>query len=466
MLAAAATAPDLFYARQQMALSLGWHIVIACTGMAFPFFAVFAEWRGQRTGDPVYTQLARSWSKALAVLFAIGAVSGTILSFEFGILWPRWMSTYGDVMGLPFAIEGFAFFTEAIFVGIYLYGWDRLPPRVHLWSGIPIGIAGVASAFFVVAANGFMNTPAGFKLVDGKVVSVHPWAALFNTSLWPEATHMILAAFIVTGFLVAMPNALALLRGSTDRARRIGFLIPFVVACAVVPLQVVAGDWAARHVAVHQPVKLAAMEGLAKTTRGAPIHVGGIYVDGHVRFGIEVPDALSFLAFHHTNAVVQGLESVPADDRPPVNVVRIAFQTMVAIGTAMLGLGLWLLLAWWRRRGLPRSRWFYRLAILAGPASIVALEAGWVTTEVGRQPWIVYGVMRTRDAVSTASGLRYGYFLLILVYTALTIAAVRVLRRMARTEDGEPRAKRAGDLGGPRPASSRTSAASATGDTA
>ena len=202
---AAVSTPDLFYARQQMALSLGWHIVIACTGMAFPFLVLFAEWRGQRTGDPVYTRLARYWSKALAVLFAIGAVSGTILSFEFGILWPRWMSTYGDVMGLPFAIEGFAFFTEAIFVGIYLYGWDRLPPHVHLWSGVPIGIAGVASAFFVVAANGFMNTPAGFRLVDGKVVDVHPWAALFNTSLWPEATHMILAAFIVTGFLVAMP---------------------------------------------------------------------------------------------------------------------------------------------------------------------------------------------------------------------------------------------------------------------
>jgi cytochrome d ubiquinol oxidase subunit I len=431
---AAASAPDLLYARQQMALSLGWHIVIACIGMAFPFLAVFAEWRGQRTGDPVYTRLARSWSKALAVLFAIGAVSGTILSFEFGILWPRWMAAYGDVMGLPFAIEGFAFFTEAIFVGIYLYGWDRLPPRVHLWSGVPIGIAGLASAFFVVAANGFMNTPTGFKLVDGKVVSVHPWAALFNTSLWPEATHMILAAFIVTGFLVAMPHALALLRGSNDRYRRIGFLIPFVVACAVVPLQIVAGDWAARHVAVHQPVKLAAMEGLAKTERGAPIHIGGVYLDGHVRFGIEIPDALSFLAFHHTNAVVQGLESVPPDDRPPVNVVRFAFQTMVGIGTAMLGLGLWLLLAWRRRRDLPRSRWFYRLAIVAGPASVVALESGWITTEVGRQPWIVYGFMRTRDAVSTASGLRYGYFLLLIVYVALTIAAITVLRRLSRTE--------------------------------
>jgi cytochrome d ubiquinol oxidase subunit I len=429
-LVVAVSAPDLLYARQQMALSLGWHIVIACTGMAFPFLVMYAEWKGQRTGDPVYTALARHWSKVLAVLFAIGAVSGTILSFEFGILWPRWMAAYGDVMGLPFAIEGFAFFTEAIFVGIYLYGWDRLPPKVHLWSGVPIGIAGVASAFFVVAANGFMNTPTGFRLVNGQVVDVHPWAALFNTSLWPEATHMILAAFIVTGYLVAMPHALALLRGKRDRYRRIGFLIPFVVASAVVPLQIVAGDWAARHVAVHQPVKLAAMEGLEHTERGAPLHIGGVFIDGRVRFGIKIPDGLSFLAFHRTNAVVTGLESVAPADRPPVNVVRTAFQVMVAIGTAMLGLGLWLLLAWRRHRDLPRSRWFYRAALVAGPAAVVALEAGWITTEVGRQPWIVYGVMRTRDAVSTASGLRFGYFLLLVVYTALTAATVFVLRRL------------------------------------
>src|SRR5438477_3523089 len=212
-----------------MAFSLGAHIILACIGMSVPFLVVLAEWKGHRTGDLVYATLARRWAKAMGVLFAVGAVSGTILSFEFGILWPRWMGRFGDVMGLPFAIEGFAFFLEAIFIGIYLYGWDRLPPRVHLWSGVPIGIAGVASAFFVVAANGFMNTQTGFRLVRGKVVAVHPWTAMFNTSLWPEATHMILAAFIVTGYLVAMPHALALLRGSRERRRRIGFLVPFVV---------------------------------------------------------------------------------------------------------------------------------------------------------------------------------------------------------------------------------------------
>jgi len=427
-----ASQPDLFYARQQMALSLGFHIVLACIGMAFPALVLLAEWRGQRTGDPVYAQLARRWARALAVLFAVGAVSGTILSFEFGILWPRWMGRWGDVMGLPFAIEGFAFFAEAIFIGIYLYGWERLSPRRHLLVGIPIVIAGVASAFFVVAANGWMNTPTGFTLgADGRPRHIDPWAALFNTSLWPEATHMILAAAIVTGFLVAMVYVPALRSGRATRYHRVGFLLGFTVAAVAVPLQLVVGDWAARHVATHQPVKLAAMEGVTHTESGVALHLGGFFVDGHVVGGLPIPDGLSFLAFHDPSAKVTGLDSVPARDRPPVNVVRTAFQLMVGIGTVMLGLAVWFAIAWRRRRDLPSSRWFLRAALLAGPAAVLALEAGWVTTEVGRQPWIVYRIMRVRDAVTDAAGIRYGYFGLLVVYAALTVATVLVLRRLA-----------------------------------
>ncbi len=416
-----------------MAFSLGAHIVLACVGMSVPFLVVFAEWRGQRTGDVVYATLARRWAKAMGVLFAVGAVSGTILSFEFGILWPHWMGRFGDVMGLPFAIEGFAFFLEAIFIGIYLYGWDRLPPRVHLWAGVPIGIAGVASAFFVVAANGWMNDPTGFTLdARGNVTHVDPWAALFNSALWPEAVHMILAAFIVGGCLVAMPYGWAMLKGRRSRYERVGLLLPLTVAMVAAPVQIVVGDWAARHVAVHQPAKLAAMEGLYATTKGAPIHIGGIYVDGKIVGGIRIPDGLSILAFHDPNAVVQGLAAVPAADRPPVNVVRIAFQLMVAIGTAMLGLGLWMLLAWRRRRDVPRSRWFLRAAVLAGPAAVLALECGWVTTEVGRQPWIVWHVMRVRDAVTDAPNIRFGYFLLVAVYACMGMFTLIVLRRLTK----------------------------------
>jgi len=425
--------PDLFWAREQMAFSLGTHIVIACIGMSVPFIVVFAEWRGQRTGDPVYTTLARRWAKALGVLFAVGAVTGTILSFEFGILWPRWMGRYGDVMGLPFAMEGFAFFLEAIFIGIYLYGWDRLPPRVHLWTGVPIGIAGVASAFFVVAANGWMNEPTGFRLdAQGNVVHVDPFAAMFNSALWPEATHMILAAFIVGGGLFAMPYAWRLLRGGATRYHRVGLMVPLTIAMIAAPVQIVVGDWAARHVAEHQPVKLAAMEGLYRSESGAPIHVLGVYVDNHVVGGIAIPRGLSSLAFHNADATVKGLQTVTAADRPPVNVVRASFQVMVFIGTAMVALGLWMLLAWRKRRAMPRSRWFLRAALATGPAAVVALECGWVVTEVGRQPWIVYNVMRVRDAVTDAPNIRFGFIGLVLLYVALFTFTVLVLRRLAR----------------------------------
>jgi cytochrome d ubiquinol oxidase subunit I len=368
----------------------------------------------------------------MGVLFAVGAVSGTILSFEFGILWSRWMGRFGAVMGLPFAIEGFAFFLEAIFIGIYLYGWERLPARVHQGVGIAIGIAGVASAFFVVAANGWMNDPSGFRVVAGKVVDVKPWAALFNSALWPEATHMILGAFIVAGCLVATPHAWALLRGRGTRYHRVGLALALTVAMIAVPVQLVVGDWAARHVAAKQPTKLAAIEGVAHTEKGAPLHLGGIYVDGDIKGGLRIPDLLSLLAYHDAGATVRGLDAVPASDRPPVNVVRTSFQLMVAIGFALLGLGAWLGLAWRRRRAFPRSRWFLRAAVASGPAAVLALECGWVVTEVGRQPWIVYRVMRVRDAVSDAPGLRYGYFLLLAVYAVLAIATFTVLRRLAR----------------------------------
>ena len=445
---AAPNPADLMAARTQMAVSLGWHIIIACFGVGFPLLAVFCEWRGYRTGDTAWGMLARRWGRAMGVLFAVGAVSGTILSFELGILWPGLMGTYGEVIGLPFAIEGIWFFTEAIFLGIYLYAWDRLPPKVHMLTAVPIVIAGLAGAFSVVAANAWMNQPRGFDLVNGEVTNVDPWAAMFNPATWPQATHMILAAYLVTGFGVASVYAVALLRGRNDRYHRLGFLVPFTFAAALTPVQIGVGDWAAHFVADNQPVKLAAMEGVYETERGAPLHLGGVEVDGELRYSIEIPFGLSLLAHWDPNAEIMGLNEVPQGDRPPVNVVHLSFQTMVAAGTGLLLLGAWFGLAWWRRRDLPRSRWFLRAAALSGVAAVVALEAGWVTTEVGRQPWIVYGHLRTADAVSAAPGLRLGLYALLVVYTILTAATVYVLRLMARaplpvapqeTEPVEPR---------------------------
>jgi len=432
LLTVAATPGDFAAARTQMALSLGWHIVIACFAVGMPAFTLFAEWRGIVTGDAHYQLLARRWAKAMGVLFAVGAVSGTILSFEMGILWPGLMETYGEVIGLPFTMEAIAFFIEAIFLGIYLYAWDRLPPRQHLLAGIPIVIAGVASAFFVVTANAWMNQPRGFDLENGTVTNVEPWAAMFNPATGPQTVHMILAAFMVAGFGVASVYAVALLRGHRDRYHRLGFLIPFTMAAIITPFQIGVGDWAARFVASNQPVKLAAMEGAFPTERGAPLHLGGIAVDGELRYAVEIPHALSLLAHWDPDAEILGLNDVPPADRPPVNVVRPAFQLMVGIGFGLLALASWFAVGWRKRRDVPRSRWFLRGAAAAGVASVIALEAGWVTTEVGRQPWIVYGVLRTADAVNPAPGLRIGLAAVLVVYTVLTISTVYVLRRLAR----------------------------------
>jgi cytochrome d ubiquinol oxidase subunit I len=431
--------PDLVAARSQMALSLGWHIVLACYGVGFPLIVLLAEWRSLRTGDPVYSALARAWTKALGVLFAVGAVSGTILSFELGILWPRFMGRFGEVVGLPFAMEGIAFFVEAIFVGLYLYGWDRLSPRAHLLTGLPIVVAGVASAWFVVTANAWMNQPAGFRLdASGKVVDPEPWKAMTNPAMPVQTTHMILAALMVAGFGVAAVYAAGWLRGRRDRYHRLGFVVPFTLAAVITPVQIGVGDWAARFLAQRQPVKLAALEGLHETERGAPLTVGGVYVGGNVHLGLRVPKGLSLLAHHDPDALIHGLDEVPADERPPVAVVRNAFQVMVALGFGLLALGAWFAVVWWRKRALPVSRWFHRAAVVAGFAAPVALEAGWIVTEVGRQPWIVWRVMRVSEAVTTAQHIRLGLYFLLVVYALLTWGTVFVLRRLPSGAPQEP----------------------------
>ena len=431
---------NLGAARAQMGLSLGWHIVFACLGVGFPVLILIAEWRGIR-GDADSMRLARKWAKVAGVLFAVGAVSGTILSFEMGLLWPGLMGKFGSVFGLPFALEGFAFFIEAIFLGIYLYSWDRLKPRLHLASGIPIAIAGVASAFFVVTANAWMNDPQGYVLVNGQVTDPQPITAMFNPATPVQTSHMILAAFMVTGFVIASVYAVAMLRGRRDRYHKVGLLLPLIIATAITPAQIVVGDIAAREVADHQPVKLAAMEGLAHTEAGAGEHIGGIYINGELRYAIVLPHVLAFLAKGDINASVQGLDTVPPRDRPEaVTLIHLAFNVMVGIGFLLLGLGAWLIVAWVRHRRAPVSRWFLRAAIVAGPAAVVAMESGWIVTEVGRQPWIVYEVLRTADAVNPAPGLYWGLVALVIVYAVLTSVTVFVLRRLARsggTSDAE-----------------------------
>jgi cytochrome bd ubiquinol oxidase subunit I len=371
-------------------------------------------------------------------------VTGTILSFEFGLLWPEFMATFGEVFGVAFGLEGISFFVEAIFIAIYVYGWDRLSRRAHFLCGIPIVISGFAGSLNVIAVNGWMNNPEGFDVVDGRVVNPRPWDALFNQNMWHELIHMYLAGYIVAGFIVAGVYAAAWLKGRRDHYHRTALVVTLAFASLAAPVQIVVGDWAASTVTETQPVKLAAFEGLLRTQEGAPFTIGGFYDEerGEVRWGIEIPKLLSLLAHHDPNATVIGLDSVPAEDRPPVNVVRFAFQTMVGIGTALALIGTVFFVTWLRRRRLPRTRWFYRAVVAAGPLAFVALIAGWITTEVGRQPWVVYEVMRTEQAVTAADGLEIGYVFLIAVYLGLGAAVVWLLRRLTgrppETEVGAP----------------------------
>lgn len=430
---------QLLWARELQAMSLIFHIPLVCFGIAFPAIVLFTEGLWLRTGNEVYRQLARRWSKVMLIFFAVGVVSGTILSFEFGILWPDFMATFGDVFGLAFGLEGFSFFLEAIFITIYVYGWDRLPRKVHFLTGIPIVITGITGSMMVIAVNGWMNNPVGFDLVNGAVTNIRPWEALFNSYFWHELVHMYIAGYMVVGFIVASVYAVAMLRGDRSKYVRAGLIIPLTVAALFAPVQLFVGDWAGREVADHQPLKLAAFEGLGKTEAGAPFTIGGLYNSdtGEIDGGIPIPDMLSLLAYHDPNATVVGLDSVPRDDQPgAVNTVRFSFHAMVGIGTMLAMLGAFYLAVWWRHKRLPRSPWFYRAVVAAGPLAVVALICGWIVTEVGRQPWIVYEVMRVSDAVTSAGGIKAMFFGALFVYIALGATVVWLIRRLTGRDDG------------------------------
>ncbi|MFN2612165.1 MAG: cytochrome ubiquinol oxidase subunit I [Solirubrobacterales bacterium] len=437
----AAASSQLLPAREQMAFTLGFHIVFAAMGVGFPAITLAANWWGLRRDEPAALTLARRWAKAMAVLFAVGAVTGTVLSFEFGLLWPELMRRFGGVFGFPFAVEGIFFFTEAIFIAVYIYGWDRLSPRAHLLSGIPIVIAGIGGALSVVAANSWMNQPGGFTLdAAGKVTKVEPLKVIFNNAMPYEVAHMILAAYMVAGFLVASVYAVGWLRGRRDRLHRLGFAIPFTIAAIATPIQIGVGDTAARAIAEDQPAKFAAMEYVQKTGSHQDEYVGGVLIDGKVKGAIALPSVDSILVGFSPDTVVTGLDQTPSDERPAKpTLMHLAFDTMVGIGTALLGLGAWFAFVAWRKRTLPESIWFWRAGAGAGVAAVIALECGWIVTEVGRQPWVVYGLLRTEDAVTGARGIWFSLGIVLVLYTALGAGTVIALRAMSRRwrEEGE-----------------------------
>lgn len=434
LLFAAGGLDQLWAARMQMALTLGVHIILACFGVGFPVLMLIAEGRYLRTGDAVWKTLARRWSRAFAVMFAVGAVSGTVLSFELGMLWPKLMGTFGAVIGLPFTLEGFAFFIEAIFAGIYFYGWEKLPPRVHLLTGVAIALSGLASAWFVVTSNAWMNQPQGFTLRDGVAIDIDPIAAMLNPATMSQTTHMIMAAYMVTGFSVAAFYAWERLRGRDMVYQRHAMTLGLLLGMSFALPQIVVGDWAAKMVAQTQPVKLAAMEGQFQTETSAPLRIGG-WPDEETRrteYALELPGMLSWLAYGDSTATVKGLDDFPREDTPPVAIVHIAFQVMVGAGTFLAGLTCWGIASLAIKKRLPAQRLFLLALVASGPLAVMALEAGWVVTEVGRQPWIVHGIMRTKDAVTQAPGMNVVFWITLAIYTLLTVMTIGILRVLAR----------------------------------
>ncbi|MGC3997565.1 MAG: cytochrome ubiquinol oxidase subunit I [Anaeromyxobacter sp.] len=424
---------DLLAARALFGLSLAFHIVFAAVGVAMPLFMVLAEWRHQRTGDPVHLDLARRWAKGTAILFAVGAVSGTVISFELGLLWPRFMAFAGPIIGMPFSLEGFAFFAEAIFLGIYLYGWGRVSPRLHLLAGVLVAVSGALSAFFVTLANAWMNAPAGFALAPGGPADIQPLTAMFPPGWAHEVVHVLLSCYVATGVAVAGIHAWFLLRDPASAFHRAALRIAMGVGAVAALLQPISGDFSAREIAVTQPVKLAALEGHFRTERGAPLRIGGLPDPeaGETRWALEIPYGLSLLAFHDPHAEVRGLDAFPRDVWPNTRLVHLAFQVMVGLGSLLALVALaWGFTVWRKREPGPR---LLRALVLTGPAGFLALEAGWLVTEWGRQPFTIWGVMRTADAVTPVTHLAAPFVAFTLLYVFLAVMVVTLLwRQIAR----------------------------------
>lgn len=425
---------DFLAARSQMALSLGFHIIFSCIGMVMPFFMAVSHYYYLKTNNPVYKNITKAWSKGVAIFFATGAVSGTVLSFELGLLWPEFMKHAGPIFGMPFSLEGTAFFIEAIALGFFLYGWDRFNRWFHWVTGVIVGISGLISGILVVAANAWMNSPTGFDYINGEYTNIDPIKAMFNDAWFSQALHMSVAAFVATGFAVAGVHALMILKGKNVPFHSKAFKIAAVFGTVAAILQPLSGDISAKDVAKRQPAKLAAMEAHFHTEKAAPLIIGGIPDEKTqtVKYALKIPGLLSFMAHNDFNAEVKGLDSIPPENHPPVAVTHYAFQVMVGLGMAMMGIALLYFLALWKRKRWLDSRWLLKLFVIATPMGFIAVEAGWTVTEVGRQPWIIHNVMRTADAVTPMPGIIYSFYLFTAVYVSLSIIVIFMLYRQIK----------------------------------
>ncbi|SEA51465.1 cytochrome bd-I ubiquinol oxidase subunit 1 apoprotein [Arachidicoccus rhizosphaerae] len=421
-------------ARSQMALSLGFHIIFSCIGMVMPFFMAVSHFIYLKTGNTLYKNITRAWSKGVAIFFATGAVSGTVLSFELGLLWPAFMEKAGPIFGMPFSLEGTAFFIEAIALGFYLYGWDKFNKWFVWATGVVVGISGLLSGILVVAANAWMNNPKGFDFINGEYINIDPIKAMFNDAWFSQALHMCIAAFAATGFAVAGVHAFMVYRKKNIRFHAAAFKIAATFAAVAAILQPLSGDISAKNVARLQPAKLAAMEAVLKTEAAAPLIIGGIpdTATGQVNYAIRLPGLLSFMAYGDMHHPVKGYDQIPKEEQPPVMVTHFSFQIMVALGIFMLLIAVLYLIIILKKKSWQNKTWLLRLFMLATPMGFIAVEAGWTVTEVGRQPWIIYGIMKTRDAVTPMPGIPYTFYLFTAVYISLSAIVVFMLYRQIK----------------------------------
>lgn len=425
---------DFIAARSQMALSLGFHIIFSCIGMVMPFFMAVSHYYYLRTGKIIFRNITKAWSKGVAIFFATGAVSGTVLSFELGLLWPVFMKHAGPIFGLPFSLEGTAFFIEAIALGFFLYGWGKFNKWFHWFTGVVVGVSGLISGILVVAANAWMNSPSGFEYADGKYFNIDPVKAMFNDAWFSQALHMCLAAFVATGFAVAGVHALMVVRRRNTEFHTKAFRIAAIFACTAAILQPFSGDHSAKDVARRQPAKLAAMEAVFETGTHVPLLIGGIPdpKTEQVKYGFGLPGMLSFMIGGNTATEVKGLDQFPIRDRPPVVITHFAFQIMVGLGMIMFAVSILYFFVLWKKRNFEKNRWLLKLFAFATPLGFMAVEAGWTVTEVGRQPWILHGILRTKDAVTPMPGIQYSFYLFTAVYFSLSLVVILLLYRQIK----------------------------------
>lgn len=424
---------NLDAARMQMAFTLIFHIVFACIGMVMPFFMVISHYKFLKTRNPVFLSLTKSWQKGVAIFFVTGAVSGTALSFELGLLWPEFMKHAGPIIGMPFSLEGAAFFIEALALGFYLYGWNKIPEKFHWFTGIIVGVSGVLSGILVVSANSWMNAPSGFDYIGGKFLNIDPVKAFLNPAWFTQALHMTLAAFAATSFAVAGIHAYQVYKNRNITLHKAAFRIAISIGAVAALLQPLSGDLSAKDIAQRQPAKLAALEAHYHTEKGAPLYIGGIVNEEtqEVSYKIEIPKMLSFMSFGDFDAEVKGLNDFPKENRPPVAITHYAFQLMVGLGTLMLFSGIFYFISLKKTKWQENKKYWLFFACLA-PTGFLALEAGWIVTEVGRQPWIIHNVMRTKDAVTPMPGMIYSFYMYVLLYTVLAVAVTWLMSRQIK----------------------------------